>query len=285
MQPLVFLYALPYILVLSVLFLAPSVSTFRKSFALSLLPALYLLASNYAFFLHVPERGFHLNPLTSFLRSTLHYKFENLREYHGPRDDLPPFHASQRPLGSIIYVIDESVRGSNLSLNGYPRATTPFLQFLETQGLLKNLGICVAASSFSHISNAYLITGHNAFPDDSFRTARNPTIFDYAKKMGYETIYIDIDKGYLSPLVKAAGNGPVRSLDRWMTDQSFKERHVNLETTKDVGVARLLSSLLNERGGYFVLVNKKGLHFHYRNRYPDNLPSTIWKPVRTSGVH
>jgi glucan phosphoethanolaminetransferase (alkaline phosphatase superfamily) len=278
-KPLVFLHALPYVLVLSVLILAPPVSTFRKTFALSLLPALYLLASNYALFLHVPERSFHLNPLTSFLRSTLHYKFENLREYHGPRDDLPPFHASQRPLDSIIYVIDESVRGSNLSLNGYPRATTPFLQSLETQGLLKNLGICVAASSFSHISNAYLITGHNAFPDDAFRTARNPTIFDYAKKMGYETIYIDIDKGYLSPLVKAAGDGPVRSLDRWMTDQSFKERHVNLETTKDAGVARFLSGLLNERGGYFVLVNKKGLHFQYRNRYPDNLASTIWKPV------
>ena len=98
-------------------------------------------------------------------------------------------------LDSIIYVIDESVRGSNLSLNGYPRATTPFLQSLETRGLLKNLGICVAAGSFSHISNAYLITGHNAFPDDDFRTDKNPTIFDYAKKMGYETIYIDINQG------------------------------------------------------------------------------------------
>ena len=97
--------------------------------------------------------------------------------------------------------------------------------------------------------------------------------------MGYETIYIDIDNGYLSALVKAAGDGPVRSLDRWMTDQSFKERHVDLETTKDLGIARFLSSLLNERGGYFVLVNKKGLHFHYRNRYPDDEASTIWKPV------
>jgi len=278
-QPLVFLHALPYILVLSALILVPPRSDFRKALALGLLPVLYLLASNYALFLYVPERSFHLNPLTSFLRSTLHHEFENLRKYQGPRDDLPAFQASQRPPDSIIYVIDESVRGSNLSLNGYPRATTPFLQSLETRGLLKNLGICVAAGTFSYISNAYLISGHNAFPDEGFRTARNPTLFDYAKKMGYETIYIDIDHGYLSTLVKAAGAGPVRSLDRWMTDRSFEERRVDLEATKDLGIARFLSGLLNERGGYFVVVNKKGLHFHYRNRYPDDEASAIWKPV------
>ena len=278
-QPHVFLYALPYVLVLSTLMIAPPVSAFRKALVLSLLPVLFLVASNYALFFYVPERSFHLNPLTSFLRATLHYEFENLRAYHGPRDDLPPLHASQRPPDSIIYVIDESVRGSNLSLNGYPRATTPFLQSLEAQGLLKNLGICVAAGSFSYISNAYLISGHNSFPDDTFRTARNPTLFDYAKKMGYETIYIDVDNGYLSLLVKAAGDGPVRSLDRHMTDQSFEERHIDLETTKDLGVARFLSSLLNESGGYFIVVNKKGLHFNYRFRYPDDVASTTWSPV------
>jgi glucan phosphoethanolaminetransferase (alkaline phosphatase superfamily) len=64
-----------------------------------------------------------------------------------------------------------------------------------------------------------------------------------------------------------------------MTDESFKERHIDLGTTKDLGVASLLSSLLNERGGYFVLVNKKGLHFHYRQRYPDDPAFSIWKPV------
>jgi glucan phosphoethanolaminetransferase (alkaline phosphatase superfamily) len=64
-----------------------------------------------------------------------------------------------------------------------------------------------------------------------------------------------------------------------MTDESFNERHVNLETSKDLGVASFLSGLLNERGGYFVLVNKKGLHFHYRHRYPDDPAFTIWKPV------
>ena len=317
-KPLVLLYALPYVLILSALILAP-VPTFRETLALSLLPAAYLIVSNYVLFLHVPERSFHLNPLTSFLRSILQCQFENMRAYHGPRDELPPFQAcfkskmpsrrrglrrrrhtnsmlrsrrraneegaliwnqaSVRPLDSIIYVIDESVRGSNLSLNGYPRETTPFLQSLETRGLLNNLGICVAASSFTHISNAYLITGHNEFPDNDYRTDKNPTIFDYAKKMGYETIYIDINRVYLSSLMKAAGNGPVKSLDRWMNEQSFEERHIDLDTTKDVGVARFLSTILNEKGGYCIVVNKKGLHFHYRNNYPDDLASTIWKPV------
>ena len=184
-QPLVILYALPYVLILYLLvILAPPVFTFREALTLSVLPVLYLLVSNYVLFLHVPERSFHLNPLTSFLRSALHCMFEKHREYHGPRDDLPPFHVAQQPLDNIIYVIDESVRGSNLSLNGYPRATTPFLQSLETRGLLKNLGICVAAASFSHISNAYLITGHNEFPDNASRTDKNPTILDYAKKNG-----------------------------------------------------------------------------------------------------
>jgi glucan phosphoethanolaminetransferase (alkaline phosphatase superfamily) len=278
-KPLVFLYALPYLLVLSALIFVPSGNAFRETLLLCFLPALFLLASNYALFLHVPERSFHLNPLTSFLRSALQCKFESRREYHGSRDGLPPFPAPHRPNDSIIYVIDESVRGSNLSLNGYPRATTPFLQSLETRGRLKNLGICVAASSFSHVSNAYLISGHNAFPDVAFRTDKNPTLFDYAKKMGYETICIDINETCLYSLMKAAGDGPVRALDRWMNDDTFKERHIDLETTKDLGVARVLSALLNEKSGYFILVNKKGLHFHYRDRYPDDPASTIWKPV------
>jgi glucan phosphoethanolaminetransferase (alkaline phosphatase superfamily) len=278
-KPVVFWYALPYVLVLSVLIVGPSGYAFHETLLLIIFSALFLLVSNYLLFLYVPERSFHLNPLTSFLRSALHCTFENLRRYRGPRDDLPPFHASQRPLDSIIYIIDESVRGSNLSLNGYPRATTPFLQSLETLGFLKNFGICVAASSFSHISNAYLITGHNTFPDDAFQTDKNPTIFDYAKKMGYETIYIDVNQIYLYSLVKAAGEGPVRSLDRWMNDKTFKEGPIDLDTMKDLGVARVLSTLLNEGSGYFILVNKKGLHFNYRDRYPDDPAATIWQPV------
>ncbi|NVN91335.1 MAG: sulfatase-like hydrolase/transferase [Desulfuromonadales bacterium] len=278
-KPLVFLYTLPYLLVLSVLLVVPPGYTFPGTLFPMLLAVLYLVVSNFLLFLHVPERSFHLNPLTSFLRTAFHCGFEKRRGYRGPRDELPTGQDSQRPRDSIIYVIDESVRGSNLSLNSYPRPTTPFLQDLEAQGRLKNLGICVSAGSFSHISNAYLITGHTAFPDDDYQTDKNPTIFDYAKNMGYETLYIDINRIYLSTLVKAAGDGPVRGLDRWMTEKSFKELRIDLDTTKDLGVAGYLSSFLNEGSGYFILVNKKGLHFNYRDRYPDNSDASIWKPV------
>ena len=278
-KPLVFLYTLPYLLVFCILLVVPPGFAFPETFLLCLLPALFLVASNYLLFLHVPERSFHLNPLTSFLRSALQCRFENHHGYKGPRDELPACDAPQSPRDSIMYVIDESVRGSNLSLNGYPRPTTPFLQSLETRGLLKNLGICVAAGSFSHISNAYLISGHTAFPDHDFRTDKNPTIFDYAKKMGYETIYIDINRIYLSTLIKAAGGGSVRALDRWMNEASFKDLRIDLDITKDVGVADYLASLLNKGSGYFILVNKNGLHFTYRDRYPDEAAAAIWNPV------
>ncbi len=278
-KPRVLVYALPYLLILSLLLFAPPASGFGMTVALSILPLLYLFVSNYVLFRFVPERSFHLNPLTSFLRAIVQCVCESRQRYQGIRDSLPAFQVSQRPLDSVIYVIDESVRGSNLSLNGYHRATTPFLQSLESKGRLKNLGICVAASSFTHISNAYLLSGHNEFPDTDFRTSKNPTIFDFAKTMGYETIYIDINRVCLASLKKAAGDGPVRSLDSWMNEKSFEERQIDLDLTKDVGVARILSAILNKGGGYFIVVNKKGLHFHYGNKYPDNTASTIWTPV------
>ncbi len=278
-KPQVLVYALPYLLILSLLLFVPPVSDAGMTIALSILLLLYLFVSNYVLFRFVPERSFHLNPLTSFLRAIAQCAFESRQRYQGIRDSLPAFQVSQRPLDSVIYVIDESVRGSNLSLNGYPRATTPFLQSLETEGRLINLGICVAASSFTHISNAYLLSGHNEFPDTDFRTRKNPTIFDYAKTMGYETIYIDINRVYLASLKKAAGDGPVRSLDSWMNENSFEEQQIDLEVTKDSGVARVLSAILNKGGGYFIVVNKKGLHFQYCNNYPDDTASTIWTPV------
>jgi len=278
-NPIITLCAIPYFLSLFILLLIPYRFCPLKHLVSILTITVFLVVSNYVLFAHGHERYFHLNPPTSFIRSVFHYQFQNIFEYHGPRDKLPDLQITKKPKDSIIYIIDESIRGSNLSLNGYSRPTTPFLQTLEAEGRLKNLGICVSASTFSYITNAYLISGHNKFPDKDYHTAKNPTIFDYAKKMGYKTVFIDVNGCYLTIRTEKERKDSIRSVDLWMTVQSFDERIINNIAEQDLTVARFLSNLLNDAGGYFIVVNKKGLHFPYRARYPDNLKYMLWKPV------
>jgi len=179
----------------------------------------------------------------------------------------------------VLYVIDESIRGSNLSLNGYSRPTTPFLQELETHGRLVNLGICAGVSTYSHIANAYLVSGHNELPDEAYRTDKNPTIFDYAKKMGYRTVFIDVNHSYLSTRADEQGDRFIRSVDVWLRDEDLERSNVDIDHKYDLAVAEYMSDLLNSGGGYFILINKKGVHFQYRNRYPDDPAHQIWRPV------
>jgi len=276
-NPMAVLWAIPYFIFSSILLVVTYESHLLKKLGVTLSVALFLVASNYAFFVKVNERYFHLNPLTSFIRSALYCQFRDILEYHGPRDELPNVPVTEKPTDSIIYIIDESIRGSHLSLNEYPRPTTPFLQSLEKAGRLRNLGICAAASSYSYIANAYLLSGHNKFPDKDFRTAKNPLPFDYAKKMGYKTIFIDVNGSYLTARTQKARQDSIRSVDLWMTVSDFKQR--NIEAEKDLAVARFLGDLLNDAGGYFIVVNKKGLHFPYRTRYPDDSDYQIWQPI------
>ncbi len=278
-DPVVSLYAVPYLFFLFVLLAVPYKFHPRKHLATIPMVALFLVVSNYVFFVKLQEKYFHLNPLASFIRAAFYCQFRSMLEYHGPRDELPEVQATERPKDSIIYIIDESIRGSQLSLNGYFRPTTPFLQALAAEGRLKNLGICVAASTYSYITNAYLISGHNEFPDKNFRTAKNPTIFDYAKKMGYKTVFIDVNESYLTIQTQRSTVKSIRSVDQWMTVRSFKERRIDIDTEKDMAVVRFISDRLNEAGGYFMVVIKKGLHFHYRTRYPDDPAYRLWKPV------
>jgi glucan phosphoethanolaminetransferase (alkaline phosphatase superfamily) len=276
-NPLAVLWAVPY-LIFSVILLAVAYkSHLWKKLGVTLSVAIFLVVSNYAFFVKVNERYFHLNPLTSLIRSVLYYQFQNILEYHGPRDELPEVQVTEKLTDSIIYIIDESIRGSQLSLNGYPRPTTPFLQSLEKAGRLRNLGICVAASSYSYITNAYLLSGHKKFPDKDLRTAKNPLLFDYAKKMGYKTIFIDVNGSYLTNRAQRARQKSIRSVDLWMTVADFKRR--NFDAEKDLAVARFVRDLLKDAGGYFIVVNKKGLHFPYRARYPNDPVHQIWQPT------
>lgn len=239
----------------------------------------FLVASNYLFYLRVDEKQFVPDPITSLLRSGASYEFRRLFEYYGPRDTVPQVKLPRPPSASVIYIVDESVRGSNLSINGYPRDTTPYLRSLEAAGRLTNFGICAAISVYSHVSNAYLASGASEIPDRDFRTVKNPTLFDFAKAMGYETLFIDVNHAWLSTRTDEEGRTTIRGVDRWLRERSAKTATIPLEAKKDLAVADVIIDTLDRQPGSFIFVVKSGLHFPYRIRFPDGPEHRIWEPV------
>ena len=66
-----------------------------------------------------------------------------------------------------MLIIDESIRPDHLSLNGYKRATTPYLEELARQpGLVHNWGAAASGATCSQLSNALMITGVTPQPED-----------------------------------------------------------------------------------------------------------------------
>ncbi|MCK7485365.1 MAG: hypothetical protein MZU97_07245 [Bacillus subtilis] len=59
------------------------------------------------------------------------------------------------PQNNIVLVIDESIRGDHLSVNGYSRPTTPFLDdFATSDADFYNWGVAIAGGTCSHTSNS-----------------------------------------------------------------------------------------------------------------------------------
>lgn len=97
--------------------------------------------------------------------------------------------AAEKPSNNIVFIIDESISGGHLSLNGYERPTTPFLDELDKKGFVKNWGLAVSGTTCSITSNKLLLTGIVDLPDKTRQTMKSPLIFQYAKAMGYNTFY------------------------------------------------------------------------------------------------
>ena len=159
--------------------------------------------------------------------------------------------------GDVVLVIDESVRADFLDLNE-DRGTTPFLASRAAQ--VANFGAAVAAGNCSNSSNAAIRLGGTR-ADFASSIHESPFIWEYAKRAGFETVYLDAQKGF-------------GGLQNWMTPREVV--HIDrFEQFPGVGrlerdrvlAARLRALLLDERQ-QFVIVNKSGAHFPYENGYP-----------------
>ncbi len=184
-------------------------------------------------------------------------------------------------MSTIIWVIDESITGSYLSINGYGKDTTPYLSsLLKDTTKVSNFGIVNSISNCSAESNLFLRIGMNPNMGVDFKKARYdlPTIFQYAKRAGYTTWLFDsqASKDHLQNYLTLYDKEDIdhfESLDSHVI-QKNRDRVLLDKYTKIVN-----SRDKNEK--HFIVVVKFGAHWPYLLSY-DNAYSPFTPAMETS---
>lgn len=183
--------------------------------------------------------------------------------------EMLSFQQPGAPQNNIVLVIDESIRGDHLGINGYGRDTVPFLSSLAAREGFHNFGLAVAGATCSYPSNALLLTGVRPGFEVFERSTTYPTIFQYAKAMGYRTYYMDAQA---NSFWNGLTDSDVPFIDVWLKAADFGH---DLES--DFRAADRIAQIVSEGEGNFIVLNKRGVHFLYETSYPSN--AAVWLPL------
>ena len=187
----------------------------------------------------------------------------------------PALPVGYRPDNNIVVIVDESVMGDHLSLNGYERRTTPVLDDLASRHILHNWGIAASASSASRFTYYALVTGltPDNFPDaNEFKVKTFPTIFQYAKAMNYTTYFFD---GQMVAYW-GANNEDTNYIDNWLGVHEISDNRSFEPYDLDNQIADKVKSIIYGSKGNFIFIFKHGSHIPYQNNFPPD--QEAWRP-------
>jgi glucan phosphoethanolaminetransferase (alkaline phosphatase superfamily) len=167
----------------------------------------------------------------------------------------------------IVLVVDESVNGHSLGINGGPADTTPWLSS-EPEGVF-NYGIASAISNLSSSSNLVLQAGLpiTAFPDRDLRALRVPNLFSYLAAAGFRTAFIDSQSYSDQPPNLMTG------FDLARIDVTLKLRERNRgarESDLDFRALPEVRALVENNAHSFTYLLKTGAHLPYSDKSPDD---------------
>lgn len=157
----------------------------------------------------------------------------------------------------IVFVVDESVVsdvfGSDPSLRIDPR-----LGALEKYKF--DFGAAASGANCSASSNRLLQTGPR-FEHANQDLAKYPWIWEYAKKAGYTTIYIDAQD------TRDILHNGMTARERAFIDQVIVA-NPGLVSNNDRLAGERLAKLVRTPDKAFIYINKVGAHFPYDSKYP-----------------
>jgi len=231
--------------------------------SLKLFIPLFLVASLLSYFIFFRTLGATQSRPTSLKVSTIISYYATNSLYYGEHQTLKKELATTSKYKNIILIVDESIGGKYLSINGYDKETTPYLKSIKKQYI--NLGLASSSANCSASSNILLMSGiqPTQLPDTANNILKQPNIFQYAKKAGYTTHYIsgqsinDRLQNYMSPF-------DLKFIDDFSQPKE-KYRHKTMPE-EDVVVAT--KKALQQSQKNFIYIVKHGAHFQWENSYP-----------------
>lgn len=254
-----------FILVITILLFSQRQSS---KFSFHLLGIITLITILLSFLFTFTNKSISLGPsYSSFYQTVSRYFIERLSPV---KREMVNYQSPIAPQNNIVLIVDESIRGDHLDINGYARQTTPFLSHLAaTEQSFYNFGLATAGATCSYPSNALILTGvRPGF--NNFENVKNyPTIFQYAKAMGYKTFYIDAQT---NSIWNGLTDHDIRFIDSWT-----KAKDLGDDLQSDHRAAKKIKEIISTSRGNFIVLNKRGVHFLYESSYPKEM--AVWLPL------
>jgi glucan phosphoethanolaminetransferase (alkaline phosphatase superfamily) len=258
---------LPPILAFAILLAVHDRSRFKMQWTTSLIA---LIVSFCAFMAYASSNVYPAVSVWAFTRTAVGFPIIHLVGRAGrlamgaPRErDRLGHVAAAKPLNNIVMIVDESVRADHLHINGYPSNQVAALSELSRRNYLANFGIASSGSTCSGPSNNLLFTGLKDLPDRELKIYRLPTIFQYARAMGYKTHEFD---GQVSSVWKGR-EADLKYIQHRQTPVHFAGA-VQHDYEIDGEIARRVREIVSNSAGNFIWVNKRGIHKPYTEAFP-----------------
>ncbi|AMQ82321.1 sulfatase-like hydrolase/transferase [Pseudomonas glycinae] len=188
------------------------------------------------------------------------FGYEALHNTVGPREPVTLARNGPAVGHDIVLIIDESISGNYLDINA-PFGVHSNLKQVRPGVQIFNYGYAASIANCSADTNITLRYGGTR-ADYMRINSTLPSIWQYAKKAGLRTVYIDAQRtgGNLQNLMNDAEK---KDIDEFV---QFDQTSVR---DRDMAAAAKLIELLNDGKPELVLINKVGAHFPVHDKYPD----------------
>jgi hypothetical protein len=200
------------------------------------------------------------------------FAYEMHTESIGPRQSVTLPRTGGTIRHDIVLVIDESVSGNYLDVNATHGVRTSLKE--PPAGVrVHNFGYAAAIGNCSADVNVTLRFGGTR--KDYVRiNASMPSIWQYAKVAGLETVYIDAQRtGRRTQNMMT--DWELKDIDHWI---QFDEVPVR---DRDMAVADKLATLMEDGRPQLIVANKMGAHFPVHDKFPDEFMH--YRPVLPRG--